>query len=179
MVVKKEKRKKEMNEVIPTSSFVGHKLIIAERNNQRYVAMKPLVQALGLDWRAQQRLINGDPCLKEGKVYIKLPGADGKQYKMFALSVDKLCGWLCLVPVRRYKPELQEKLNRYREKCFEVLHEHFHGPKPMEIPLPEIDDDDEVYLEKMARWAAAAKAGMIPRKQLEEDNQVSPRIMLN
>ena len=58
-----------MNEVIRVP-FAENEITVVEANGRKYVALKPLVEALGLNWVAQYELIHRDP------VGISLTGTD-------------------------------------------------------------------------------------------------------
>lgn len=106
-------------------NYLGHDLAVVDKGGRQYAAMKPLVEAMGLDWRAQHRLIQNDSILSSVMVVMKFPGADGKRYKMLALPLEYLNGWLFLVPVLRYRGELRERLMSYQRKCYYALGSHF------------------------------------------------------
>jgi P22_AR N-terminal domain/ORF6C domain len=89
-----------------------------------YVPMRPICDYLGLDWSSQRQRINRDNVLAEGVVVITIPSAGGPQNAM-CLPLDLLPGWLFGISTSRVKPDLQEKITRYRRECFRVLWEAF------------------------------------------------------
>ena len=77
--------------------------IVREQSGRILVAMKPIVDALGFDWKNQYRNITEDPVLNSVMVITTTTGADGKQYEMVCLPLDYLYGWLFKINANRYK----------------------------------------------------------------------------
>jgi hypothetical protein len=106
---------------VGTVEFCGAELITVEdADGEILVAMKPICEALGLDWRAQQRLMNNDPILSEGKVVMTLPSAGGPQ-EMVCLPLDYLNGWLFKTNANRYSGERRERILTYQLECYRAL----------------------------------------------------------
>jgi hypothetical protein len=106
--------------------FYGNEIMVIENDNQKYVAMKPIVEALGLSWRDQQRIIESDPVLSSVKGVAPLTGNDGKIYNMVCLPLEYLNGWLFKVPASRYKGKKREAIIRYQKECYNALYDYFH-----------------------------------------------------
>jgi len=115
----------EKNEITKVP-FYGNEIVVIEKNGKQYVSMKPIVEALGLAWRDQQRIIEKDPVLNSVKGVTPLTGNDGKQYQMICLPLEYLNGWLFKVPASRYSGKKQETIICYQKECYQVLHEYFH-----------------------------------------------------
>jgi hypothetical protein len=115
------------NEIIKVP-FYGDEILVIEENGQRYVGMKPIVAALGLDWSQQVKNIKSDPVLSSVMGLTPITGSDGKTYKMLCLPLEYLNGWLFKVPASRYKGWKREAVIRYQKKCYLALHDYFiHG----------------------------------------------------
>jgi hypothetical protein len=107
-----------------TVSFHNDNLIAFEQEGQHYVAMKPIVENIGLDWKAQHARIKRHPVMSKGMVMMDIPSSGGSQTTS-ALPLTMLNGWLFGVDVNRVRAELREKLIRYQTECFDVLAKHF------------------------------------------------------
>jgi hypothetical protein len=101
--------------------FYGEELMIALAGEVSYVALRPICDYLGLDWSAQYRRVQRDGVLARHTRALAMTGADGRQREMVSLQLDYLPGWLFGVTTGKLRPELIEKLTRYREECFQVL----------------------------------------------------------
>jgi len=100
--------------------------VIREQSGRILVAMKPIVDALGFDWKNQYRNITEDPVLNSVMVITTTTGADGKQYEMVCLPLDYLNGWLFKINANRYKNDYRyEIIIRYQRECYRVLADHF------------------------------------------------------
>lgn len=102
-------------------NFYGDNLAIAVINNEAFVALRPIVEYLGMSWGSQRNRLFRDEVLTHHSTTIKMTGADGRQREMLCLQLEYLAGWLFGVTPSRTKPELAPKLIRYREECFLVL----------------------------------------------------------
>src|SRR4051794_20942048 len=103
------------------------------------VPLRPICENLGLAWSSQLQRTRRDPVLAAAlsPVFITNTGSVTGSSSMIALPLDMLPGWLFGVSPTRVKPELQEKVNRYRAECFRVLWEHFKGQvMPSAMPVP-------------------------------------------
>lgn len=105
--------------------FGGDTLVLVDYKGQPYVVMKPLVIALGLDWRSQHAKITEK--FSAVVVEITTTGADGKQYQMTCLPLRKLPGWLYSVSPGKVAFAVRPKVLRYQEECDEVLWLYWTG----------------------------------------------------
>lgn len=125
-----------MNQV-QNISFHGQTVPVFTRNQTHYVAMKPIVENIGLDWVSQHKKIQRNEILKSGMVMMTIPASDGKTYETACLPLDYLNGWLFGVDARRVKPEIKDRLLTYQRECFRVLNNHFNQPKQtIKLPAP-------------------------------------------
>lgn len=100
-------------------------LILVEHNAQPYVVMKPLVVAMGLDWRSQHVKITDK--FQATMVEITTVADDGKPRAMICLPLRKLPGWLYSINPGKLAPVLRVKVVRYQEECDEVLWRYWTG----------------------------------------------------
>lgn len=100
-------------------------LILVEQNAQPYVVMKPLVTAMGLDWRSQHVKVTE----KFGATMVEITtvAEDGKLRTMSCLPLRKLPGWLYSINPGKLAAELRGKVVRYQDECDEVLWRHWTG----------------------------------------------------
>lgn len=126
-------RTKPMNS-IPTPAVGGQlipvmfgndTLVLADQNGQPYVVMRPLVNAMGLDWRSQHVKITEK--FRSTVVEITTVAEDGKPRTMICLPLRKLPGWLYSINPGKVAPALRAKIVRFQEECDEVLWRHWSG----------------------------------------------------
>lgn len=90
-----------MNSKIISLDFHGKSLITLEHNNQPYVAMKPIVEAIGLDWKSQHSRIQRHPVLSTCMVMMTTQAqGDDQRREITCLPLNMLNGWLFGVDTR-------------------------------------------------------------------------------
>lgn len=99
--------------------------VICEQPDKILLVMKPICDALSLDWHSQHRNISDDPVLNSVVRKIRTTGADGKNYEMVCIPLDYLNGWLFKISANRYKGERRELIIRYQKECYRTLAERF------------------------------------------------------
>lgn len=110
-----------MKNNIATVNFHGNQLtVITSESGQRLVAMKPIVEGIGLQWGAQYNRIQRHPVLSEGISVMDMPSSRGVQ-KTVCLELDYINGWLFGVDVSRCKKEIQPALIAYQRECYSAL----------------------------------------------------------
>jgi hypothetical protein len=105
--------------------FYGDRINLLLLKDTAYVPLKPIADFLGLAWSSQRQRTLRDNVMNKRAQNLTITALDGKQREMLCLPLDLLPGWLFGISVSRVKEELQEKLDRYREECFQVLWEAF------------------------------------------------------
>jgi hypothetical protein len=104
--------------------FYEDKIPAINKDGEMYVAMRHITDALGLDWSAQYRRIKRDFVLNEAVAIMATPSIGGEQSAIY-LPISMLNGWLFGVQVNKVKPELRDKLIKYKRECYKALHEYW------------------------------------------------------
>lgn len=94
-------------------------------NDQIYVAVKPICQAIGVDHSSQIRNLKNDPILGSVVVNMTTTGRDSKAYHMACLPYRYIFGWLFRIDVNKVKDESKEHIITYQKKCYDVLFDYF------------------------------------------------------
>lgn len=111
---------------IQTVNFHGDELPVVVKNGKQFVAMKPVAEAIGLDWSAQYRRIKRDSVLSKGIAIMATEVCQsGQAGEVVMLPSEYLNGWLFGVSENQVKPEIKEKLIRYKTECYQVLHDYW------------------------------------------------------
>src|SRR5688572_13365748 len=112
-------------EAVNTSAvqFHGQPIITAMVAGVAYVAMKPIVENLGMSWSTQLRKLQSQKD-KYGYAHMNIPSQGGIQ-EMLCLPLKKLNGWLFSINPEKVKESIRSKLVAYQEECFSVLHEYW------------------------------------------------------
>ena len=109
------------NTQIATVDFHGHALtVITGPAGEHLVAMKPIVEAIGLQWEAQLKRIKRHPVMSQGVFIMNTPSNGGDQ-QTTCLPLDMLNGWLFGVDASRVRPQIRDTLIQYQRECYAAL----------------------------------------------------------
>ncbi len=113
-----------------TVKFHGTELYAFRVGEIVLVAIKPIVEGMGLDWSAQFRRIQRDPILKEGIAMMAIPSKGGGQQQSVCLPLDLVHGWFFRIDSGRIKDQsIRERVLLYQRECYDVLAQHFLSGK--------------------------------------------------
>lgn len=113
-------------------AFYGDHVSTVQWQENHFVALKPIVETLGLAWGSQTEKLEG-----ERYSVIRIPcGTPGGTQPMLCIPLKKLNGWLFSINPNKVRSDLKDTLIRYQEECFDVLYRYWSQPK--EYP-PEYD----------------------------------------
>jgi len=127
-------------EAVNTTSlpFHGQHIITAMASGVAYVAMKPIVENIGLDWASQFVKLK-----KQGEKFgccdITIPSVGGLQ-RMLCLPMKKLNGWLFSINPAKVRDDIRDRLVRYQEECFTALHDYWTKGAAIRKPETTVDD---------------------------------------
>jgi len=76
-----------------TAEFLGKEVTLVDNNGVAYVAMREIVEGIGLSWGTQSIKLN-ENSKKFNCFHIETVGADGKNRQMLCMPIKKLNGWL-------------------------------------------------------------------------------------
>ncbi|EIC83969.1 phage antirepressor N-terminal domain-containing protein [Serratia sp. M24T3] len=127
-------------EAVNTTSlpFHGQSVITAMAAGVAYVAMKPVVENIGLNWKGQYiKLINQMD--KFGCGDISIPTNGGLQ-RMLCIPLKKLNGWLFSINPAKVRDDIRDRLIRYQEECFTALHDYWTKGAAVRRPETTVDD---------------------------------------
>ncbi len=112
-------------EAVNTTSlpFHGQHIITAMAAGVAYVAMKPIVENLGMSWGTQQQKLARHTG-KFGCIHMNIPSLGGIQ-SMICLPLKKLNGWLFSINPAKVRDDIRDRLIRYQEECFTALHDYW------------------------------------------------------
>lgn len=109
--------------LISEVEFHGDTLTTISNNGIEYIAMKPVIEAIGLDWKSQHRKLMSQK-EKYGCGHMTIPSRGGLQ-EMLCMPLRKLNGWLFSINPAKVKDSIRDKLIAYQEECFAALHDYW------------------------------------------------------
>lgn len=101
--------------------------IVVIENGEKYVAIKPICEALGVASNGQIEKIKTDPILHSVNKMILSTGKDSKQYEMFVIPFKYVFGWLFQIDSRKVKEEAKVKVLQYQKECYDALYNYWMG----------------------------------------------------
>ncbi|EBA9123805.1 phage antirepressor Ant [Salmonella enterica] len=140
--------------------FNGHQIITAMAAGVAYVAMKPIVENLGMSWSTQQTKLMKQ-LQKFNCVHMNMVAADGKLRKLLCLPLKKLNGWLFSINPEKVRADIRDKLIQYQEECFTVLYDYWTKGKA-ENPRKKTSVDERTPLRDAVNMLVSKKHLMYP-----------------
>lgn len=129
-----------MGEIV-TVNFRGDDLYGFREDDGTFLALKPMVEAIGLGWQGQHDRVNRDPVLSQGIRIMRIPFGRGGAQDTLCIKLELVNGWLFGIDSGRIKDEsVRERVILYQRECYQVLHEHFSGKR---APVAIEGDPDE------------------------------------
>ena len=142
-----------MSYPISVVPFHGDSVITLNTDGSHYIALKPIVTALGLDLNTQYQKIKDSERYGHMPIPCQTPG--GVQ-EMLCIPLRKLNGWLFSINPNKVRPDLKEKVIQYQEECFQVLHDYWRGETVSRQPQPQTPFD-LIDLKKLTKLQSQSK----------------------
>lgn len=116
----------EMSEVKTTTvAKINNVDIVLIENGEKRVAVKPICEALGVDYPGQYSKLKNDPILGSTIGLSPTVGADEKEREMVTIPFMYVFGWLFSIDSRNVKEEAKENVLKYQVECYKALYYHF------------------------------------------------------
>lgn len=108
-----------MKTVRITIPFHDKPLVLIDHHEQPFVAMRPIVDGMGMDWKSQQRKLNKR--FTSTVVILTTVADDGRKRAMLCLPLKQLPAWLNTIHPEKVAPHIRDSIRRYQAECDEVL----------------------------------------------------------
>lgn len=116
---------KKANEAITAVAVVNGQQIVVIENGEKRVAVKPICDALGIDFSSQLQRLKRDEILSSTMVIITTVGGDDKNREMVTIPFKYVFGWLFTIDHAKVRPEVKDAVIRYKLECYDALYSHF------------------------------------------------------
>ena len=154
------------NSLIPVN-FHGTELYLVNHDGQPWVAMKPMVEAMGLAWQSQHRKMQDR--FKSTITEMVTVANDGKQRSMTCLLLRKLPGWLnTIMPGKIKDPTIRAKIIQYQNECDDALWDYWNNGIAVNPRMAYAVNPDDVLTAAQAetlRLMLKTKADLLPKQQ--------------
>lgn len=101
--------------------FNGKTIFFLSVDGTYWIALKPICEALGVDWKNQREKLLKDKILAQLYSEQSMVAADGRLRKMISLPEFYMYGWLFQI-----QSDAQGLLE-YKWECYRILYDYFHG----------------------------------------------------
>lgn len=115
----------EKKDAMVAAKVNNQDLVIISENADKFVPIKPICSALGIDFKSQYAKLKDDDNLSSVMVLSTTTGADGKNYEMVCLPLKYIFGWFFTINPGNVAPDAKEAILRYRMECYDALFNHF------------------------------------------------------
>lgn len=107
-----------MNTVI-NIPFHNRAITMIDHDGKPFVAMRPIVDGMGLDWKSQQRKLQSR--FASTVAIMTTVAEDGRQREMLCLPLEKLPAWLLTINPKKVNPAAREAVERYQAESEAAL----------------------------------------------------------
>lgn len=104
---------------------VNNVKILLIENGEKFVPIRPICEALGIDVERQRKKIKEDLILSSTAALRPAVGSDGKKREMTCLPYMYVFGWLFTINPKNVKDESRESVMYYKLECYRALYNHF------------------------------------------------------
>lgn len=109
------------NQIKKFLEFNGKTIYFVAVDGQYWIALKPICEALNVNWDRQYKNLQDDENLKAVYALQPMQAPDGQMRNYVALPEFFIYGWIFQIQ------SSSEKLAAYKWECYRILYEHFHG----------------------------------------------------
>lgn len=101
--------------------FNGRNIFFQNINGEFYIAVKPICEALNIEYSRQLRTLKSDDILKDVWSLETMHDTTNRLQKMVSIPEKYIYGWI-------FSLQSQSKeLKDYKRKCYDILFNYFHG----------------------------------------------------
>ena len=149
-------------------------LVIEDLSKEKLVPIRPICDALGVDFEGQRQRISRDEILSSVAFMTKATGADKKQYEMVCLPMKFVFGWLFTIDTSRVNEEARESVINYKLKCYDVLYNYFvEYSEFVEARAKAMDRQLEIYQDLQRKFKEARFSMDEAKKKLNAAREIT------
>lgn len=145
----------------------GIDIVAVEKDGNIYVPIKPICQALGVNYTSQLDKLKSDETFSSSTIPLGgTVAADGKEREMICLPLLLVYLWLGTISPNNVSDQARAKVVAYRLECAHALYEHFTGSMRRTIET----NNAEIELLKQINTAIADEKEAKTRKKKAEES---------
>jgi hypothetical protein len=101
--------------------FNGKAIYFIAADGEYWIALKPICEALEVNWNRQFQNLKNDAILKAVFAKQQMQGPDGQLRNYISLPEFFIYGWIFQIQSN------SSELLAYKWECYKLLYQHFHG----------------------------------------------------
>ena len=145
-----------MESNITTVARVNDVDIVVIEGDEKRVAIKPICEALGINFPSQYTRLQNDPILSSTIVLNTTVGGDGKDREMVTIPFKFVFGWLFRIDSRNVNAESRENVLKYQLACYNALYNSlFIYAEFVEYRASLVDDELAKYKEARYEFSSS------------------------
>lgn len=107
---------------------INNVAIVVIGEQEKMVPIKPICEALGIDYKTQHEKITNHYLLGSTMGNVPTVAADGKQREMACIPFKYVFGWLFSINAANVKEEIRTTVEKYQAECYDALYNYFTEP---------------------------------------------------
>jgi flagellar motility protein MotE (MotC chaperone) len=124
-----------------TVAKINNVEIVIVKNGKNLVPIKPICEALGIDYSSQLKKLKSDDFLSSVVVLNTTTASDNKNYEMVSIELEFVFGWLFTINPKNVKEESQVEVAKFRIECYKALFSNFvENPEFLEFKQQKLDE---------------------------------------
>jgi len=123
---------------------------LVENEAGKFIPIKPICDALGIDSEAQRQRMERDKILSSIMVIIKAVAADEKEREMVCIPLKFTFGWLITIDTSRVNEDAREKVIEYQLECYNILYHYFMSTSEF-VVQKQIEIDKQLEIVETAK----------------------------
>lgn len=105
--------------------FHNSRIMTIRKDDTAFVAMRPIVEAMGIAWPPQQEKLRKNR--EKFRCNDIVTPTNGGHQKMLCIPLTRLNGFLFTInPEKIPDPEVKKRVELYQDECFAVLHDYWN-----------------------------------------------------
>lgn len=101
--------------------------IVVIQNRKKQVAIRPICEAMGIDFSSQLQKLKEDEVLGSVVGLSPTTGKDGKVYEMATMPFEYVFGWIFSVRAKNVNKGSRKSLIKNQQACYNALYKYYNG----------------------------------------------------
>ncbi len=113
--------------------------ILASNVSEQLIPIKPICEALGVDYPNQYKKLKEHPIYSSSIVLSTMIASDNKAREMTCIPIQFLSGWIFSINPANVKEEAKDGLIKYQLECNKALFNYFFGSQQRQLEQNKVE----------------------------------------